>query len=324
MAKDWFGSDLEHQTEEQTVSHNQATGDSYSRSRSSCVEVAAAVDLANASARVRRDSRLQSWGGSSQSLVPILANQTKRVLSELILIPTEVSRPSVIVTPRTSTPIVSPSETASFQSHSDISVVEEVFEPFSVFDNWNNSCLSMEAAEREILKKHNALLSLMAFFNANNLNEATIHLFDTKRNNLEDKAISVYADIGALFIDFQDQILPQKSQQWKDFDERLKKEVYMHLNALDLKATELKRVQSEIMNQGINASLQDVLSKQNELTAKIHSEATKEKNDRAAESRKEEDAKKKTSISKARLKLNKVKSDLDDLEEESSEIPLDE
>ena len=39
---------------------------------------------------------------------------------------------------------------------------------------------------------------------------------------------------------------------------------------------------------------------------------------------KEEDAKKKTSISKAKLKLNKVKSDLDDLEEESSErlIPI--
>ena len=128
MAKDWFGSDLEHKAEEQTVSHNQATGDSNSRSRSSCVEVAAAVDLANASARVRRDSRLQSWEGSSQSLVPILANQTNRVLSELVLIPTEVSRPSVIVTPRTSTPLVSPSETVSFPSHLDISAVEEVFE----------------------------------------------------------------------------------------------------------------------------------------------------------------------------------------------------
>ena len=60
----------------------------------------------------------------------------------------------------------------------------------------------MEAAEREILKKHTALLSLMAFFNANNLNEATIHLFDSKRNNLEEKAIFVSADIGAFFIDF--------------------------------------------------------------------------------------------------------------------------
>ena len=93
---------------------------------------------------------------------------------------------------------------------------------------------------------------------------------------------------------------------------------------MDLKATELKRAQSEITNQGINASLQDVLSKQNELTATIHSEATKEKDDRAAEKRREEDAKKKTPISKAKLKLNKVRSDLDDLEEESSEIALDE
>ena len=79
LAKAVLDRDLEHQAEETKISFNQSAEGSRdntgSFSRSSCSELAAALNLSRASARVRRDNLRQNSQEASQVLVPILAKQ---------------------------------------------------------------------------------------------------------------------------------------------------------------------------------------------------------------------------------------------------------
>ena len=106
LAKAVLDRDLEHQAEETKISFNQSAEGSRdntgSFSRSSCSELAAALNLSRASARVRRDNLRQNSQEASQVLVPILAKHTSKVIDDLIIIPAENNRPSVIVTPSNS------------------------------------------------------------------------------------------------------------------------------------------------------------------------------------------------------------------------------
>ena len=94
---------------------------------SSFSNLTAAVGLASANARIRRESRSKSKQGSSQAFVPLLENLTNRTLQELVLIPSEERRPSVIITPakslpKTSTPSGSPLPESAL-SRADLSTI---------------------------------------------------------------------------------------------------------------------------------------------------------------------------------------------------------
>ena len=94
LAKAVLDRDLEHQAEETKISFNQSAEGSRdntgSFSRSSCSELAAALNLSRASARVRRDNLRQNSQEASQVLVPILAKHTSKVIDDLIIIPAEI------------------------------------------------------------------------------------------------------------------------------------------------------------------------------------------------------------------------------------------
>ena len=109
--------DVEPNTEQEVASLPKSLASSSStsstRSTSSCKELATAVDLSSATGRLRRESHSQTGLSSDQVLLPVLARHTTSILNDLVLIPTEQSRPSVIAhtpsrSPRTSTPSTFP------------------------------------------------------------------------------------------------------------------------------------------------------------------------------------------------------------------------
>ena len=243
------GSKLERELDQETEELQANLDESVFSRSSSFSDLVNAVGLASANARIRRESHSQGLQGNCQALVPTLGNLTSRALDDLVLIPSEERRPSVIVSPsrsfRTSTPSLSPSNPNSRPTaRADLSTIPICSRSHSQEANFSTnpdfSILStMNDAEKEIRKSCNELKALMFMFNARKLYKSNLHLLDNKREKIEEKAVSIFVAIESLLFDYQTEISGQKKQEIEAFKAQIEAEVTSYQEALETKASQL-------------------------------------------------------------------------------------
>ena len=293
----------------------------FSRS-SSFSDLVSAVGLASANARIRRESHSQGLQGNCQALVPTLGNLTNRALDNLVLIPSEERRPSVIVSPsrsfRTSTPSLSPSNPNSRPTaRADLSTIPICSRSHSQEANFSTNPdlhqdisfpSTMNDAEKEIRKSCNELKALMFMFNARKLYKSNLHLLDNKREKIEEKAVSIFVAIESLLFDYQTEISGQKKQEIEAFKAQIEAEVTSYQEALETKASQLNDVAGpgHDSSNDANNSLQQAIKAQNDLSVKQAAEKL--------------EIEKKAAISKAKTKLIGLDADLSDLSKAINEI----
>ena len=314
-------SELERKAEEQLASHSsnvESDDESSVFVSSPFSDLTSAVNLASANARIRRESQSRSRKGSSQAFVPLLENITNRTLQELVLIPSEERRPSVIITPakslpKTSTPSNSPPPESAL-SRADLSTIRS--------PNSRNSVIvsKMEAAERAIFDSHNKLKSMMFLFNAKKLNLSNIHLLDAKRDKFEERVSSILESLESLLLDFRQEMNPTKKKEVEDFKTQVETEVSDYQQSLDLKAVELKMQEVNVSVNNSNAnqsSIQQALQEQNELNRQIQASSQAQTKSRQKEVR---DA----AIAKVKVKVDSLEAEYEDFHDEITDVSVDE
>ena len=307
------GSKLERELDQETEELQANLDESVFSRSSSFSDLVNAAGLASANARIRRESLSQGLQGNCQALVPTLGNLTNRALDNLVLIPSEERRPSVIVSPsrsfRTSTPSLSPSNPNSRPTaRADLSTIPICSRSHSQEANFSTnpdlhqdiSILStMNDAEKEIRKSCNELKALMFMFNARKLYKSNLHLLDNKREKIEEKAVSIFVAIESLLFDYQTEISGQKKQEIEAFKAQIEAEVTSYQEALETKASQLNDACGQDSSNDANNSLQQAIKAQNDLSVKQTAEKL--------------EIEKKAAISKAKTKLIGLDADLSDL-----------
>ena len=224
--------------QEETSLKKRCSENSKSNSASSCQEIAAALDLSSASGRLRRESLSQDGQLTRQTFVPILANQTKSVLDELVLIPDQ-SRPSVIIltpsrTPRTSTPSNSPkvpyltprscelreishlrepqhsecSELSAISGEvffdSEVHSVSKAIKPLPLVKSPVSTISNiMENAAKEINGKYRKLVRKMRNFCVNDLDEVSMHTYKDEMKKFDEMFDNLIDSIESFCDDFK-------------------------------------------------------------------------------------------------------------------------
>ena len=139
--------------------------------------------------------------------MPILARHTSKTLDDLVIIPTENSRPSVIIThsksPVSSTPFNSPPpeevfRLPSFSYNPEISSIEMTPPPVQ-----QNPLMDVNAAERNVYAKYYNISSHIFMFNANKLHKSNLHLLDVKRKELDEVAFAFFEAMQLFRHDYQ-------------------------------------------------------------------------------------------------------------------------
>ena len=280
---------------------------------SSFSNLTAAVGLASANARIRRESRSKSKQGSSQAFVPLLENLTNRTLQELVLIPSEERRPSVIITPakslpKTSTPSGSPLPESAL-SRADLSTIRSPSSRNSVIVS------NMEASERAIANNYSKLQTMMFLFNAQKLYLSNIHLLDTKREKFEERVSAILESLDSLLIDFRQEMNATKKKEVEDFKTQVETEVSAYQQALNLKAVELKMQEVNVGVNNSNAnqtSIQQALQEQNELNRQIQAQTVSRQKDVRDEA-----------IAKVKVKVDSLEAEYEDFHDEITDVAVD-
>ena len=162
-----------------------------------------------------------------------------------------------------------------------------------------NSPMNASAAERNMYAKYDDVSSHIFMFNANKLHKSNLHLLDVKRKELDELAFAFFRAMQCFRRDFQ--LTTEKLAEVNTLQTRAENEITSHQNALEVKATELSTSSTP--------------------TAAMEETSTAEIDDR---SNSDAAAKKSCAIAKAKVKLKKLNSAMDNLEEEVKEVPENE
>ena len=347
--------ELEPKAEQEETSLKKRCSESLkSNSASSCQEIAAALDLSSASGRLRRESLCQEGQLTRQTFVPILANQTKSVLDNLVLIPDQ-SRPSVITLtpsriPRTSTPSNSPKvphltprscelrESSHLQQpqHSECSELSSI--SGDVFFDSEGHSLSksikplpllkppvleintMDNEAKEINGKYRKLLRKIRNFSVNDLNEVSIKNYDKYMEQLNEIFDNLIDSIESFCEDFKVELGNEREKEWLCHRDKIESDVRSYKNSMEVRLAELQR-NSSIPGNTSSVSLQaeqlQLMKEQTNLSKRAHSE----RQEQLEESKRDEELKQKTSATaRAKAKCEAVIADANELKEELNAV----
>jgi len=162
-----------------------------------------------------------------------------------------------------------------------------------------NPPMDANSAERNMYAKYDDISSHIFMFNANKLHKSNLHLLDVKRKELDKIAFTFFRAMQCFLRNFQ--LTDEKLAEVNTLQTRAENEITSHQNALEVKATEL------------STSSTPTVAMVETCTAEI---VDRSDSDAAA--------KKSCTIAKAKVKLKKLNSAIDNLEEEVQEIQEDE
>ena len=162
-----------------------------------------------------------------------------------------------------------------------------------------NPPMDANAAERNVYAMYDDISSRIFMFNANKLHKSNLHLLDGERKELKESALAFFRAVQCFRRDCQ--LTAEKLAEINTLQTRAENEITAHQNALEVKATELS------INLTPTAAMEETSTA--EIVDRSNSDAA---------------TKKTCVIAKAKVKLKKLNSAMDNLEEEVKEIPEDE